>query len=109
MRRYRQLINPYVTTSSDKGFVSGDPFSVYPVKNGVVPSLRAIVFRAALTDIRVCKALEAVIGRDKVIKMIDEAAGMNITFSEYPKNSEFILELIEKMKKMLKKYAVVEN
>ena len=91
----RQLINPYITTSADKAFPSGDPFSVYPIKNGVVPSLRALVFREALNDIQVCQTLEEIIGRDKVVDLIDSNAGMNITFSEFPKNNYFIPALFE--------------
>lgn len=100
----RNKINPYVTSSSDKAFPSGDPFSVYPIKDGVVPSLRAVVFKEALNDIEICRTLESFIGRDEVIKMIDTAAGMELTFSEYPKNSEFIPALMENMEKMIKTY-----
>ena len=97
-------INPYITTSGDKSFPSGDSFSVYPVKNGVVPSLRAIIFKEALNDIEICRTLEGFIGREKVIEMIDEAAGMNLTFSEYPRNPEYIPDLIEKMEQMIKDF-----
>jgi len=100
----RKKINPYITTSSDKAFPSGDPFSVYPVENDVVPSLRAVIFKEALNDIEVCRTLESYIGRDKVIEMIDKAAGMNITFADYPRNNDFILSLIEEMEIMIKKY-----
>ncbi len=99
----RKKINPYLTTSCDKAFPSGDPFSVYPIENGVVPSLRAVIFKEALNDIEVCRTLESYIGRDKVIEMIDKAAGMNITFDNYPGNNEFIPELIEKMEREIKK------
>ncbi len=100
----RKRINPYITSSSDKAFPSGDPFSVYPITNGVVPSLRAVVFKEALNDIEVCRMLEGYIGRDEVINMIDSAAGMNLTFSEYPKNSEFIPSLIEKFEQIIKSH-----
>lgn len=101
-RLSRKNINPYITTSADKAFPSGDPFSVYPIKNGVVPSLRAVIFKEALKDIEVCRKLEGYIGRENVIKMIDSAAGMNLTFSEYPRNSGFIPSLIEEMEIMIK-------
>lgn len=101
----KNKINPYITSSSDKAFPSGDPFSVYPIKDGAVPSLRAVVFKEALNDIEVCRTLESFIGRDEVIKMIDSAAGMDLTFSEYPRNSAFIPDLMEKMEQMIKSYA----
>ena len=100
----RKKINPYLTTSCDKAFPSGDPFSVYPVNNGVVPSLRAIVFKEALDDVEICKTLEKYIGREKVIEMIDKAAGMNVTFAEYPRNNDYIPTLMEEMKKLIKKH-----
>ena len=94
-------IDPYYTTSADKAFPSGDAFSVYPVENGAVPSLRALVFKEALNDISVCMKLEEYIGREAVVKMIDDRAGMNVTFKEYPRNSEYILSLIGKMEEMI--------
>lgn len=97
-------INPYVTTSADKTFPSGDPFSVYPTIDGVTPSLRAVVFKEALSDIEVCRKLEEYIGREKVIEMIDTAAGMNLTFSNYPRNTTFIPNLIEQMELKIKQY-----
>lgn len=97
-------INPYVTTSADKAFPSGDPFSVYPTLDGVTPSLRGLVFKEALSDIEVCRKLEEYIGRDKVVEMIDTAAGMNVTFADYPRNTTFIPHLIEQMEIEIKRH-----
>ena len=101
----RKKINPYITTSCDKMFPSGDPFSVYPTDNGVIPSLRAVIFKEALNDIEICRTLEGYIGKEKVVEMIDKAAGMNLTFSDYPKGNDFIPNLIESMEKLIKEYA----
>ncbi len=103
-RLSRHEINPYVTTSADLGFPSGDAFSVYPIKNDVAPSLRALIFKEALQDIEVCRTLEQYIGKDAVVKMIDDAAGMNITFEDYPRNDDFIPSLMDKIKHEIKKY-----
>lgn len=97
----RYPINPYTTTSADGAFPSGDPFSVYPTNNGPIPSLRAKVFFEALQDIRVCQALEERIGHEAVVRLIDEEAGMEVTFADYPRNSTFIPALMEKMKGLL--------
>ncbi len=94
-------INPFINTSSDGIFSSGDAFSVYPGKNGPLPSLRAFVFREALEDIEICRLLEEKIGKEAVIKLIENEAGMEITFKQYPKDSQFITNLISKMKEML--------
>ena len=103
---YSQLslfeINPYVTTSAEKAFPSGDPFLVYPAKNGPVPSLRAKVFKEAIQDVSLLELLEKYIGKAEVIKFVEENAGMEITFSEYPKCSEFLLDLNTKIKEKIK-------
>ena len=99
-----EKINPYVTTSADKAFPSGDPFSVYPTIDGVTPSLRGFVFKEALSDIEVCRKLEEYIGREKVIELIDTAAGMNVTFANFPRNTTFIPDLIEQMEIEIKRH-----
>ena len=63
------------------------------------------IFKEALEDIEVCRKLESYIGRERVIEMIDEAAGMNLSFSEYPRNTTYIPDLIEKMLDMIKKFS----
>lgn len=103
-RRSLKHINPFMYTGGDQGFPSGDPFSVYPVEDGVVPSLRAVMFREALQDIEVCRTLEGYIGKEAVVAMIDQAAGAALTFSEYPRNSRYIPDLIEKMQVMIEKF-----
>lgn len=99
--RSRYSINPYLTSSSEHAMQSGDPFSVYPGKNGPLPSLRALVFREALQDISICRLLENVIGKESVLKMIDSSE-RPLTFSQYPKNSKYIPDLIEKMLELIK-------
>jgi hypothetical protein len=96
-RKSQKKLNPFMSTGGDQGFPSGDPFSVYPVEDGVVPSLRAVVFKEALQDIQICQTLEEKIGKAAVVAMIDEAAGKKLTFSDYPRNSDYIPDLMEKM------------
>jgi len=93
----KSKINPYLITDAGGAFPSGDAFSVYPYGDGVIPSLRMKVFTEALDDIRVLSLAEARLGGDKVNALIDEAAGCNITFKEYPKNEEFFEELYKKI------------
>lgn len=94
-------INPYVTTSTEGIFSSGDAFSVYPGKKGPLASLRAFVFREALEDIEICRMLEKKIGKGSVVELIEKEAGMELTFKQYPHDSEFIVRIIDKIKKML--------
>ena len=45
--------------------------------------------------------LEEKIGRSAVIKMIDDAAGMDIHFDKYPKGGKFLEDLRETMIKKI--------
>ncbi len=97
-------INPYKTTSGDGSFPAGDPFSVYPGKNGALLSIRALVFYDGLQDIRTLELLEKYIGFDKVKEFIADTAGMDITFEEYPRNSTFLPLLRQKAIELIEKY-----
>ena len=103
-RRSLKNICPYMYTGGDQGFPSGDPFSVYPLGDNVYPSLRAVVFKDALADIEVCRTLESYIGKEAVVAMIDEAAGRPLTFSDYPRNSDYIPNLVEAMLQKIRQY-----
>lgn len=97
-------INPYVSQSSSNMFPSGDAASVYPSKNGAYPSIRALVFKEAIEDIQLCKTLEKYIGKEKVVELIDKEAGIDLNFKEYPRNSEFLPNLADKMRQMIKEF-----
>ena len=97
-------LNPYVSSSSGSMFPSGDAFTVYPGKDGVHHSMRGLVFKDAIEDIQICRTLEKYIGKDAVLKFIEDEAGMEITFCNYPKNARFIPELMDKMRNMIKEY-----
>lgn len=94
-------INPYVTTSADGAFSSGDPFSVYPGKDGAFPSLRAFVFREALQDMELLRLLEGYMGKQALVEWMEQEAGMEITFSQYPHDPEFLLAFMNKVKEAL--------
>ena len=94
-------IDPYQTTSGDHAFPSGDPFVVYPAKDGVYTSLRGEVTYEAIQDMRICCALEALVGREKVVSMIDGAAGFDLRFDHYPKNKEYLEKLRAEMVEMI--------
>lgn len=101
-------INPYVSQSSSYMFPSGDAASVYPSKDGAYPSIRALVFKEAIEDIQLCRTLEKYIGKDAVVKLIDEEAGMDVTFKEYPRNPHYIPNLMDKMRNMIKEHKTKE-
>ncbi len=99
-------IHPYITTSGDRCYPSGDPFSVYPYRDGVVPSLRAVVFKEALQDIRLLELLESYAGREEVLALLEKEAGMNITFKEYPRNAQFLPRLGRAVKREIERLAI---
>ena len=99
----RKKINPYKVTDAGGAFPSGDAFSVYPYRNGVIPALRLKIFKEALDDVSLLYMLESKIGREKVIALVDRVAGMNMTFKVYPRNEEFFEVLKREAIKELKR------
>ncbi len=94
-------INPYITTSADGCFPSGDGAIVYPGKNTVYSSIRGEAMFEAIQDMDICFALEEKIGRNAVMKMIDDSAGMDMHFNRYPKGGAFLENLREEMIKKI--------
>ena len=90
-------IDPYMTTSSDQAFPSGDPFILYPAKNDVYGSIRGEITYEAIQDMNICFALEEKIGREATVKMIDDAAGFSLRFDNYPKGKDYLEKLRRKM------------
>lgn len=98
----KDKLNPYLITDADGAFQSGDAFSVYPYKDGVAESLRIVVFSDALSDMRAMELLASKIGKDAVISLIENEAGEEITFDEYPRSSEYILRRREAINRKIK-------
>lgn len=102
----KKKIDPYETVDADQGFPAGDPFVVYPGKNGVPEeSLRLMVLEEALNDYRALRLLESYVGRDEVLELIRREAGMELSFKRYPRNDKFILELRDKVNRKLTFYS----
>jgi len=97
----KRKINPFVVTDGEGAYPSGDAFSVYPYCDGPIESIRLKVFKEALQDMRAMELLEKYIGKSKVIKIIEEDAEDEITFSKYPKCPEYILSTREKVNKYI--------
>ena len=95
-------INPYLVTDGDMYVPAGDPFIVYPSKDGeAIPSLRYAVFYDGLQDIRALKLYESIFGREKAISLLDERE--IITFKNYPSNADYILNVRERINLEIKK------
>lgn len=91
-------IDPFRVTDGDLGYPAGDSFLVYPGPEGrPLSSIRAEVEDDALLDLRALELLEARVGREAVVKLIRETAGMDMTFVEYPRDTHFLLALRERV------------
>lgn len=90
-------INPYIITHGEYAYPSGDPFLVYPGKNGeALDSIRAEVQDEGLLDLRALQLLESLVGRDEVEKIIyRDIPKVPISFTNYPRNPQWLLNLRE--------------
>jgi len=101
----RYPIDPFRVTDAGYAFPSGDAFVVYPGKDAPVESLRLKVFYDALQDLRALELLEEFIGREAVVNMLEDDLEQPITFFEYPKEAEWLLQKREQINRMLKSLA----
>ena len=60
-------------------------------------SLRLMVLEEALNDCRALRMLEQIKGKAYVHQMVEEMAGMKITFWDYPRNAQFLIRLRERV------------
>ena len=95
----RQAIDPYQVTDGGRGFPGGDPFSVYPGKEGPVPSLRQKVFCQGLQDLRALELLEARQGRQAAEECLPGFG--ELTFSRCPREAGSLLTGREEVNRRL--------
>lgn len=100
----KKKINPFIITDGQGIFPGGDAFSVYPGEDRCLESLRIIVFYDAIQDLSALKLLEGYIGKEAVVGLIEDEAKMQISFSEYPHNMDFLLKLRERINLEIEKY-----
>ena len=72
-------IDPYRCTDAAGAFPSGDPFLVYPGKDGnPEESIRMMLMDEAMSDLCAMKCLEELAGRDAVMKCIEPEGGEKV-------------------------------
>ena len=109
-RLSKKQIDPFSNTDADKGFPSGDSFLVYPGEDGPIESIRLEVFYDVLQDLRALQLLEKMVGREKVIDLLEGTLEKPITFSDYPRDSEWLLSKREEVNKaILEGNKIVKN
>ena len=102
-------INPYLTTSGDGAYPSGDPFIVYPAEDGVYSSIRGETMFEAIQDVNVCYTLEKRIGRDAVIAIINRHGGGDWGFDDYPRNPEITEKIREDIVNRIKEQSIYRS
>lgn len=96
-------IDPFKVTDAGGGFPSGDSFIVYPDKDGeALPSFRLKVFYDAFQDMTALQLLESKIGREKTLEIIEKGLESPLSFSEYPHEDLWLLELREEINRKIK-------
>lgn len=95
-------INPHLSTDAKCGFPAGDSFLVYPGEDlKPVESIRLYLMKEAMQDYELLCLLENKLGRDTVIKLIDNLFG-EFTFKVYPyDNGEKLLNLRSEVIRLL--------
>lgn len=97
-----EKLDPFAITDGQGAFPSGDLFVVYPGEEyQPVESLRLMVLREALQDLRALQLLESLSGRQLVEALIEQLAGMRITFKDYPREASFLLALRQEVNKRI--------
>lgn len=99
-------INPYQSTDAGKAFPSGDPFVVYPGKNGKPEeSIRLMMMYEAMADLCAMNLLEELCGREAVLECIEAD---QVTMEVYPRNREYLAACRERVNERIGK-AVSSN
>lgn len=90
----KKRIDPYAVTDSEESFPAGDAFVVYPGPDGDArESIRYMVLRQAMCDLRALELLESLVGREKVCSMIHEGLDEQITLMRYPHDNDYLMNL----------------
>lgn len=95
-------LDPFLSTDTELAYPSGDAFLVYPGKEGPIESLRLKVFHEALQDLRALQLLESYIGKNEVMQLLEEDLADPITFSVYPKDQAWLLDMRERVNQRIK-------
>lgn len=98
-------IDPYAVTDSDEAFPAGDPFIVYPGEDGTaVESIRYMLMRQSMHDLRALELLETLAGRETVEKLIMEGVREPLTLTSYPKENAYLMRLRQRVNGEIEKY-----
>ena len=96
-------IQPYNDLSGEKWVPAGDPFSVYPGRDGqALESLRILVFAEALCDMRAMKLCESLYSKAEVVCAIEKELGDTLTFDRCALSADEMHRVRESINLMIK-------
>lgn len=88
-------IDPWQSADGTATWPAGDPFLVYPGKDGeVVESIRGLVLREGMQDLRLLRLAEDRLGRSAVLQLLEDSwDGGLMTMKHYPTDPEWFMKL----------------
>ncbi|HBA62876.1 MAG TPA: hypothetical protein DCZ20_03360 [Lachnospiraceae bacterium] len=96
-------IDPYRCTDAGGAFPSGDPFLVYPGKDGKpVESIRTMLMDEAMSDYCAMTALEKLSGREAVLACLEPDGEEILTIEEYPRSISYLIDMRERIHQAIK-------
>lgn len=102
--RSRKHINPFLVTDGYEAFPSGDAFIVYPGEDGKAQeSIRYMLMRQAMYDLRALQLLEQKIGREKVEQIIQDGLENKVTLETYPRCNGYLPCLRERINREIER------
>ncbi len=106
-RGSRYPIDPYRCTDAGCAYPAGDPFLVYPGRDGrPEDSIRYEVFREGLQDQRAMQFLETRMPREEILKTLDRLSpGGKMSIANYPRGEKSMLAVREKINRLIRKYS----
>ena len=88
-------INPFLDTTGGRWVPGGDPFVVYPAPDGTpYESLRLLVFREMLDELRLMRMLAKRVGKERVLALVEQYLG-TVSFDRCATASAPVLSLHE--------------
>jgi hypothetical protein len=97
-RHSYDTVNPFAVSDGDGFAPSGDTYIVYPGDNGEAwESLRFVALKEAMEDIRALELCESLYGREFTERLVLEDTDGTLTFSHYPLEAEYLLNLRKKV------------
>ena len=97
-------IDPYLCTDADGAFPSGDPFLVYPGRDGIPEeSQRMMLMDEAMSDLCALKLLEQMAGKETAYRCLEVQEGEELNFEKYPRRISYLTRMREKVNDEIRK------